>query len=77
MRHGQAEDGDEAGGALLCGDIFELLEEEIVIGLVVGVVTGEAGAVDAGGALEGIYGESGVVSESAAAGGLGCFDGFF
>lgn len=74
---GHGEGGDKAGGALFFGGMLEAMEQELIICLVVGVVAGEAGAVDAGCAVEGVHSEAGVVSEGAAAGGEGGLDSFF
>ncbi len=62
----EGEDADEASAALVGGvgvEVAEALKEEGVVLFVGGVGASEAGAVDAGGTVEGVDDEAGVVGE--------------
>ena len=68
---GQGRGAGEVGGAVVVGDVGELGEQQVEVGLVVAVPAGPAGGEDAGGAAEDVDAEAGVVGDRRQAGGLG------
>ncbi|GAA2798902.1 hypothetical protein GCM10019017_50840 [Streptomyces showdoensis] len=73
MPSGRARAAEQAKWAARWGgvDVGELGEEQVQVGLVVAVAAGPAGREDAGGAVEDVHAEAGVVGDGGQAGGPG------
>lgn len=71
VRQGERRRAGEVGAPVFLGDVRELGEEQVQVRAVVPVPSRPAGGEDAGGAVQDVHTEAGVVGDGGQAGGLG------